>query len=90
MSFRFGLQFGVLCWLITMNCWIDPFPLVSTRDGYSNKLLDWALYSAFTMGLLTLILAFFGRGWPRALLFASNLLLFAMLFGAPSERSLKK
>ncbi len=65
-----------------MNCWINPFPLVSIRDGYSDELLDWALYGAFVTGLLSLILALFGRGWPRTLLFVSDLILFAMIYGA--------
>jgi hypothetical protein len=66
-----------------MNCWIDPFPLVSTRDGgYSTELLDWAFCGAFTMGLLSLILALFGTGWPRVLLIVGDLILFAMMYGA--------
>jgi len=82
-AFRCGIVVGLLSLLVSMSCWIDPYPLVRTSDGgYSIAWLELAWKLAFGAGLLSLILALFGRGWPRLLLIASGIVLLLLMYGS--------
>jgi hypothetical protein len=69
--------------LVTASCWIDPYPLAQTPDGgYSIAWLDRAWTVAFVMPVVSIILALFGRGWPRIMLAFSAVLSLLLAFGA--------
>lgn len=81
--FRCGCLAGILSSLATANCWAEPFPLVQKLDGsLSIDLLEWAFAVAFGLALLSFILSFFGRGWPRGAAVARSLALIPLAFGA--------
>src|ERR1700730_18237784 len=64
--FRCGIVTSVLSLLVTMTCWIDPFPLIHTPDGgYSIAWLELAWRMAISTAMFSIILALFGRSWPR-------------------------
>jgi hypothetical protein len=82
-SFHCGVATGILGLLVTMSCWIDPYPLVRNPGGSSSiAWLDLAWKVAFITPGLSMILALFGRGWPRILLIASCLLSLLLTFGS--------
>ncbi|RZU39294.1 hypothetical protein [Edaphobacter modestus] len=83
LCFRCGIVLSIFSLLVTMSCWVDPFPLVHTPDGgYSIAWLDLAWKVAFSTASLSIILALFGRSWPRILLIVSGALLLLLAFGA--------
>jgi hypothetical protein len=66
---------SVLSVLVTASCWIDPYPIVQTPDGGSSiAWLDRAWIVAFVTPVISIILALFGRGWPRIMLVFSGVL----------------
>ena len=60
--------------------WVDPFPLLSDgAGGYRlNPLEGWVLIAGLSTGLVTMILAAFGKRAGRVLLIVIGILL--MLF----------
>jgi hypothetical protein len=82
-SFRAGLLLSAFGLLAIASCWIDPYPLVRTPDGGSSiAWLDRAWAVAFAASLLSIILAFFGTGWPRVILVLSGVLSLLLAFGS--------
>ncbi|NYF90130.1 hypothetical protein HDF08_002197 [Edaphobacter lichenicola] len=81
--FRLGIAASILSLLVTMSCWVDPYPLRQTLDGgYSIAWLDDAWMVAFATSLLGVALALFGKGRPRALLILSNIASLLLAFGS--------
>jgi hypothetical protein len=81
--FRGGLIISILSSIVTISCWIDPYPLASTPDGsYSIAWLELAWEVAFGTAFLSIILAFFGRSRPRMMLIVSGTLLLLLTFGS--------
>jgi hypothetical protein len=81
--FRCGIVTSMLSPLVTMSCWVDPFPLVRTPDGGDSiAWFDLAWKVAFSIALLSIILALFGRSWPRKLLIVSGVLILLLAFGS--------
>jgi hypothetical protein len=81
--FGCGVASSILSLLVTMSCWIDPFPLLHTpAGGYSTAWLELAWGLAFGTALLSIILALFGRSWPRILLIGSGTMLLLLVYGA--------
>jgi hypothetical protein len=82
-SFRAGVVISLLSTMVTMSCWIDPYPLVGTSDGgYSIAWLDLAWKVAFSTAAVSIILALFGRSWPRILLIVSSIVSLFLTFGS--------
>ncbi len=71
--FHAGIIIGILGLVVTVLCWINPFPY--RYDGTEE--FDW-IYPTFWAALcalvVSIVLALFGRGWPRALLIVSGVL----------------
>jgi hypothetical protein len=66
-----------------MSCWIDPYPLADTSNGgYSTAWLDLAWKVAFSTAAVSILLAFFGRSWPRILLIVSGTVSLLLAFGS--------
>jgi hypothetical protein len=81
--FRAGLFLSVLGLLVTVSCYIDPYPLVHAPDGsLSIAWLDRASTVAFVAPVLSVIFALFGRGWSRILLGVSGVLSFVLAYGS--------
>jgi hypothetical protein len=82
-SFRIGLLLSVVALLVTASCYIDPYPLVKTADGsLSIAWLDRAWTVAFITPIISMILALFGKGWPRILLLVSGVLCLVLAYGS--------
>ena len=63
--------------------YIDPYPLVKTADGsLSIAWLDRAWTVAFITPIISMILALFGKGWPRILLLVSGVLCLVLAYGS--------
>jgi hypothetical protein len=80
---RCGLLMSIVCSLVVLSSWFNPFPLLSDgHGGYSNSrnsmLFDAGLFTAFSM----IGLAMFGRGGSRLLLAASGIVLAFVAFAA--------
>lgn len=71
-SFRSGLVLSVISLLVIASCWIDP-----TMAGLS---LAWLV--AFATSISSLVLALFGKGWPRILLTVSGALSVLLAYGS--------
>ena len=81
--FRCGLLMSIICSLMVLSSWFNPFPLLPDgHGGYSNirnsMLFDAGVFTAF----LTVGLAAFGRGRSRLLLAASGIVLTSVAFVA--------
>jgi hypothetical protein len=71
-SFRSGLGLSVISLLVIASCWIDPtMPWLP---------LAWLL--AFATSISSLVLALFGKGWPRTLLAVSGALAVFLAIGS--------
>jgi hypothetical protein len=82
-SFRIGLLLSVFALLVTASCYIDPYPMVKTADGsLSIAWLDRAWAVAFITPIISMILALFGKGWPRILLLVSGVLCLVLAYGS--------
>jgi hypothetical protein len=81
--FRSGLLVSILCSLTVVSCWFNPFPLLRDgQGGYSNIRNSILFDAALSAALLTIGLAFFGRGASRPLLAGSGLMLAIVAYGA--------
>jgi hypothetical protein len=81
--FYSGVVISILTSLVTMSCWVDPFPLVHLPDGgESIAWLELAWRIAFGGAFVSIVLALFGRGSSRILLVLSGLILTALVFGS--------
>ena len=81
--FQSGVVISVLTSLVTMSCWVDPFPLVHLPDGsLSIGWLDLAWGIGFGGAFVSIALAVFGRSWSRALLVLSGFMLVLLTFGS--------
>ena len=82
-SFRVGVLLSVVALLVTASCYIDPYPLIKTADGsLSIAWLDRAWTVAFITPIISMILALFGKGWPRILLLVSGVLCLGLGYGS--------
>ena len=82
-SFRSGLVLSAISLLVIASCWIDPYPLAHTPDGDSSiAWLELAWLVAFGTSISSMILALFGRGWPRVLLASSGALSVLLAYGS--------
>lgn len=82
-SFRSGLVLSIISLLVIASCWIDPYPLVHTPGGGASiAWLDRAWLVAFATSISSMILALFGRGWPRILLAISGALSVLLTYGS--------
>ena len=69
--------------LVTLSCYIDPYPMVKTADGgLSIVWLDRAWAVAFITPVISMILALFGKGLPRILLLVSGVLCLVLAYGS--------
>jgi hypothetical protein len=83
LSFYWGIITNTLGVLVTISCWIDPFPLRQYPDGSVGIFwLDQAWAGALGLTLLSIVLASFGRGWPRVMLIVSCTLSLLLLYGS--------
>jgi hypothetical protein len=81
--FRVGLLLSVVALLVTASCYIDPYPFLKTADGsLSIAWLERAWAVAFIPAIISMILALFGKGWPRILLLVSGILSLVLAFGS--------
>jgi Mn2+/Fe2+ NRAMP family transporter len=81
--FRVGLILSVLGLLITVSCYIDPYPLVHDPDGsLSNGWFDRAWIIAIATPIISMILSLFGRGWSRILLAVGGVLSLGLAYGS--------
>ena len=81
--FQSGVVISILTSLVTMSCWLDPFPLVHLPDGSESiSWLDLAWGIGFGGAFVSIILALFGRSWSRTLLVLSGFLLLLLAFGS--------
>jgi Mn2+/Fe2+ NRAMP family transporter len=81
--FRVGLLLSVVALLVTASCYIDPYPFLKTADGsLSIAWLERAWAVAFIPAIISMILALFGKGWPRVLLLVSGILSLVLAFGS--------
>ena len=81
--FQSGVVISILTSLVTMSCWLDPFPLVHFPDGsMSTGWLDLAWGIGFGGAFVSIILALFGRSWSRTLLVLSNFMLVLLAYGS--------
>ncbi len=82
-SFRAGLLLSILGLLVTVSCYMDPYPLVHAPDGsLSIAWFDRAWTVAFAALSISMILALFGRGWSRILLAVSGVLSLVLAYGS--------
>lgn len=82
-SYRGGLVLSVMSLLVIASCWIDPYPLVRTANGGASiAWLDLAWLVAFATSFSSMLLALFGRGWPRILLTISSCLSVVLAYGS--------
>ena len=69
--------------LVTLSCYIDPYPMVKTADGsLSIAWLDRAWAVAFITPVISMFLALFGKGLPRILLLVSGVLCLVLAYGS--------
>jgi hypothetical protein len=81
--FQSGVVISILTTLVTMSCWLDPFPLVHLPEGsLSTGWLDLAWGIGFGGAFVSIVLALFGRSWSRALLVLSGFILVLLAYGS--------
>jgi hypothetical protein len=86
--FRGSIVASFLGAVAVPGCW-KPFPLISMADGgYRTNPLDETVFlGSVSLSLLTVTLAFFGRGLPRFSLITIGLfLLLLSIFGFVSNQ----
>jgi hypothetical protein len=81
---KVGVFVAILCGIAVAISWKDPFPLPADgRGGYRvNRWSELSVDAGFWAGMLTVILAFSGRGAGRLLLAGSGILLLVLAYGA--------
>lgn len=74
--FRIGFVTEVISAALGVCSWVHPFPLLSDGQGgwRMNPLGDWVFFAGLSTGLLTIVLAFFGRSLSRIVLATGGLL----------------
>ena len=78
-----GVMISILTTLVTMSCWLDPFPLVHLPDGSESiRWLEMAWGIGFGGAFVSIILALFGRSWSRTLLVLSGFMLVLLAYGS--------
>ncbi len=81
--FNCGVVISVLTSLVTITCWLDPFPLVHLPNGSESiAWLELAWKTAFGGATICIILALFGKSLPRILLALSGIMLVLLPFGS--------
>jgi len=73
MIFRAGLVASCLCAVMTVCCWLAPFPLADGNGGYSDVRNDVLYAAAVITALITLVSASFGGRSSRLLLWGAAL-----------------
>jgi hypothetical protein len=81
--FYCGVAVSIFTTLVTMSCFLDPFPLVHLTDGSESiGWLELAWKVAFGGAFLSIVLALFGKGWSRMLLALAGVMLVLLAFGS--------
>ncbi len=81
--FRCGLLMSIVCSLMVLSSWFNPFPLLSDGNGGYSNIRNSILFDAgFFTAFLTVGLAVFGRGRSRLMLAASGIVLAVVAFAA--------
>lgn len=82
--FGAGVAAAVVCLIAVMACLFVRFPMILANRGHYlvNPRRTMVLNLAFFTGVLTVVLALFGRGIQRVLLAGGGLVLLAFWYSA--------